>query len=69
MWSSPKKISGAEAMSAASILACSQVRVKAMEALGAARVLDKGLAACRAMETGVTVPIGTMIKCMHPCMG
>ena len=59
----------AEVMPAASILACPQVRVKAMEALGAARVLDKGLAACRAMETGMIVTIGTMIRCTHPCMG
>ena len=45
-------------------LACLQVRVKAMEALGAARVLDKGLAACRAMETGMSliVTIGTKIR-------
>ena len=34
------------------MLCCSQVRVKALEALGAARVLDKGLAACRALEAG-----------------
>ena len=30
-----------------------QVRVKALDALGAARVLDKGLAACRALEAGM----------------